>query len=44
MPDAAKVDGFVLLFEDLNDRGEAVDALDERVLDGLAEVRCKGQE
>lgn len=38
VPDAAEVDGFVLLFQHLDDLREAVDAPDERVLDRLSEV------
>lgn len=43
MPDAAEVDGLVLLFEDTDDLGKALDALDEGVLDRLAKVGGEGQ-
>lgn len=39
MPDAPEIDLLVLPLQDLNHFGEAVQPLDEWVLDGLSKVR-----
>jgi len=43
MPDAAKVDRLVFLFEDLDDFWEAINAFDEGIFDRLTELRCEVQ-
>ncbi len=44
MPDAAEVDGLVRQLAHGDDLGEALDALDERILDGLADAAREREE
>ncbi len=44
MPDAAKIDGFVGTLDDGRDKRDIVQALQERILDGLPEPPRKCQE
>ena len=43
MPDAAEIDPLVLQLDDRGDRRKAVEALEERILDGLADTPREGE-